>query len=110
MLALTQTATVVPLKTDERGVVRVAGTRVTLESVVFAFLEGATSEEIVQRYPVLELADVYAVIAWYLKNREAVEGYLAAQSAEAALWKARMQALFPVDGLRARLLSRRAKH
>src|SRR5207244_10008836 len=66
----------VPLKADNDGVVRVGGTRVTLDTLVAAFTEGATPEEIVQQYPSLNLADVYSVIAYYLRQRTDVEAYL----------------------------------
>jgi uncharacterized protein (DUF433 family) len=55
-----------PIKTDERGVVRVAETRVTLDTVVTAFLEGCTPEEIKEQYPSLQLSDIYLVIGYYL--------------------------------------------
>jgi len=56
----------VPIHTDAHGVVRVAGTRVTLETIVDAFAAGATAEEIAQQYPTVPLADVYSVIAYCL--------------------------------------------
>ena len=46
----------IPLTVDSDGVIRVAGTRVTLDSVVLAFLDGATAEEIAQQYPSIEPA------------------------------------------------------
>jgi hypothetical protein len=46
-----------PIAKDDDGVLRVAGTRVTLDSIVAAFDLGATPEEIVQRYPSIQLAD-----------------------------------------------------
>ena len=46
----------IPLEADGEGVVRVGGTRVTLDTVVAAFNEGATAEEIVYQYPSLDLA------------------------------------------------------
>lgn len=48
----------VPLTTGPDGVARIGATRVTLDSVVGAFREGATAEEVLQQYPVLRLADV----------------------------------------------------
>ena len=48
----------IPLSVDAHGVVRVGGTRVTLDTVMEAFLEGASAEDIVSRYPSLDLADV----------------------------------------------------
>ena len=51
------------LAADSGGVLRVGGTRVTLESLVHCFHEGATAEEIALRFPTLELADVYSAVA-----------------------------------------------
>lgn len=74
----------VPLEVDRHGVVRVGSTRVTLDSVVSAFRAGATAEQIAQQYPSIELADVYAVITYYLRHRALVEEYLH-ERGEAAL-------------------------
>lgn len=46
---------------DEDQVVRVAGTRVTLDTIVRAFQRGATAEEIAQDYSAVSLPDIYAV-------------------------------------------------
>jgi len=59
----------VPLTTDEDGIVRVAGTRVSLDTVVYAFNQGASAEEILQQYPSLALRDIYATITYYLQHR-----------------------------------------
>jgi hypothetical protein len=59
-MALTIAHKAVPVQAAEEGVVRVGGTRVTLDVVVAAFEEGATAEEIAQQYPSLRLADIYA--------------------------------------------------
>ena len=53
----------VPIQTDTDGVVRVAGTRVTLDTIVGASDAGATAEEIAQ-YSSVPLADVYSVITY----------------------------------------------
>ena len=55
----------------------VAGTRVSLDSVVVAFTEGQTAETIAQAFPVLSLEQTYGSIAFYLANRSAVDAYLA---------------------------------
>ena len=96
----------VPLKTDSEGVVRVGETRVTLESVVGAFKNGSTSEEITLQFPVLELSDVYAVIGFYLKNQAAVEQHLVQQNADAANIRQKIEVKFPPTGIRQRLLKR----
>jgi uncharacterized protein (DUF433 family) len=97
----------VPLAGDEDGVVRVAGTRVTLDSVVSAFEQGATAEEIAQQYPSLRLADVYAVIGFYLRQRPSVEVYLRDRQRQAASARAQNQARLNSGGIRERLLARR---
>ena len=66
----------IPLEIDANGVIRVGGTRITLDTIVAAFGQGATAEEITYQYPSLHLADFYAVIAYYLRRRAAVESYL----------------------------------
>lgn len=58
-MALSFATQTLPLASDCDGVVRVRDTRVTLDTVVSAFCDGATPEEIVQQYPSLDLADVY---------------------------------------------------
>jgi len=57
--------------------IRIAGTRVGIESVLRDYQEGASPEEIVLRYPTLSLEQVHATITYYLANRERVEAYLA---------------------------------
>src|SRR5262245_33888484 len=59
----------VPIHTDADGLVRVAGTRVTLDTIVGAFETGATAEEIAQQYPTVPLVDVYSVITYYLRHK-----------------------------------------
>jgi uncharacterized protein (DUF433 family) len=96
-----------PLARDELGTIRVAGTRVTLEGVASAFDAGATPEEIVQKFPVLPLAAVYAVCAYRLSHRAEVDAYLAAQAGAAEQARSDMEARFPAAGIRERLLARR---
>ena len=56
--------------------VLVGKTRVTLDTVVAAFLAGATAEKIVEQYPSLQLADVYSVIGYYFQRKTEVDTYL----------------------------------
>ena len=59
------------------GVYMVAGTRVSLDSVVYGFLSGHSAESIAQAFPVLLLEQVYGAIAFYLAHRDEVTTYLA---------------------------------
>lgn len=54
-----------------------AGTRVSLDSIVYAFLRGAAPETIAQSYPVLSLEEVFGAIAFYLANQVEVDAMLA---------------------------------
>ena len=77
----------VSMAVDNRGMVRIAGTRITLDTIVGAYNRGDTPEEIVDGFPSLDLAVVYEVIAYYLRHREMVDAYIAEnrRKAEAAL-------------------------
>ncbi len=97
-----------PLRTDDDGVIRVGNTRVTLETVIGAFRNGATPEQIAQDYTTLDLVEIYDVIAFYLYQRAAVDAYLVEQSEEGKKIRAQMEARFDPHGIRDRLLARRA--
>ena len=84
-----------PLITDDHGVVRVGGTRVTLDVVVHAYDAGASPEEIVQSFPTLKLPDVYATIAYLLRHRGEVDAYLAEQAAEAEAIRRTIEERYP---------------
>ena len=99
----------VPLRTDEHGVMRVGKTRVPLDTVVFAFNQGSSPEEIVMSYPTLDLEDVYAIVNYYLHNRAEVDSYLSQREAEAARIREENEKRFPPTGIRARLLARRSQ-
>jgi uncharacterized protein (DUF433 family) len=105
---LTPATAQVPLATDPHGVVRVGETRVTLDSIVGAFRSGATAEEIAQQFPAVALADVYQVIAYYLRYTAEVDTYLSSRQQEAADLRREIETRFDPRGLRARLLARRS--
>ncbi len=73
----------VPLTDDGHGGLLVGDTRVGLEIVLEDFQSGSSPEAIVEHFPVLKLADVYAVIAYFLRHREVIEAYLRASEEEA---------------------------
>lgn len=96
-----------PLIEHSDGFVRVGGTRVTLETVVEVFNEGATAEEIAPQYPVLQLGDVYATIPYYLRQREEVDAYIERQEQRADAARQENLARNDQKGVRERLLARR---
>jgi uncharacterized protein (DUF433 family) len=102
-MSLAISAEPVPLAVNLDGVVRVGGTRVTLDTVITVFKQGATAEEIVYRYPSLRLGDVYASIAFYLNHQEDVEAYLKQRQQQAEEIRQMNEARFDPQGLRDRI-------
>jgi uncharacterized protein (DUF433 family) len=99
----------IPLVRDEAGVLRITGSRVTLDSIVHQFNSGATAEQIQEDFPSLTLREVYAVIAYYLQNTDAVDDYLRGETHAAGEFRREAEALRDTGELRKRLRQRRAK-
>jgi uncharacterized protein (DUF433 family) len=95
-----------PLFTDEDGVVRVGDTRVRLDTVVHAFNQGASAEEILQQYPSLALPDIYATISYYLQHRSSVDDYMKERRQEHDRVRQINESRSGPAGLRERLLKR----
>ena len=100
----------VPIDKNADGVWLIGGTRVTLDTLVAAFADGATAEEIALRYPSLKLADVYLAISFILQNQGEVEVYLQQRQQQAATVRVQNEARFDSTSIRGRLLARRAKN
>jgi uncharacterized protein (DUF433 family) len=98
-----------PLVPDSQGVVRVANTRVTLDTVVTAFLEGCTPEEIGEQYTSLKLPDIYLTIGYYLKHQDEVHAYLAERQLQAETNRHEVEQRFNPIGIRERLLARKSQ-
>jgi uncharacterized protein (DUF433 family) len=96
-----------PIRADDDGVLRVGGTRVRLETIINAFKNGSAAEEILLKYPSLDLTDIYAVITYYLWSHEEVEAYLEERRRTAEIVRRENETRFPPAGVRERLLARR---
>jgi len=97
----------VPLVRDELGRLMVIGTRVPLDTLVAAFERGDSPEAIHESYPSLDLGDIYAVFTYCVRHRDDVAAYMALRSRESSPLRDELEARFPSQGLRARLLARR---
>lgn len=64
------------------GAYRIAGTRVSLDSVVYAFRRGASPESIQRSYPTLTLEQIYGAVAFYLAHTEEIDRHLEAGEKE----------------------------
>lgn len=91
---------------DANNVIRVGRTRVTLDTIIAAFLEGATAEEIREQYPSLQLSDIYVAIGYYLRHQSEVDAYLMERQRLAAEVQQEAERRFNPVGIRDRLLVR----
>jgi len=98
-----------PLRIDERGRIRVGRTRVPLETVLIAFQQGYTPEEITMNFPVLKLEEVYTIVSYYLYNRAVLDAYLEELERIGEENRRQWETLFPTTDLRERLLKRYRK-
>jgi uncharacterized protein (DUF433 family) len=73
----------VPLTLSEEGTIRVTGSGVTLETLVYQYQQGNSAEAILESFPTLKLADIHAVISYYLNHPDQVNEYLNEQEKKA---------------------------
>lgn len=107
MPSLTFEPIAVPLREDEHGAIRVGNTRVTLETLVHQFRQGATPESVAQDFDSLNLRDVYAVFAYYLQHQDEIDEYLRDCDHKAQAVRQQIQTVISQDpNLRAKLLAR----
>src|SRR5262245_19456256 len=96
-----------PLRRDEGGVIRVGNSRISLDLVVEQYESGVTPEDMVRAYDTLVLADVHAVIAYYLRHKDEVRAYLKRRAAQAEALRAKIETERPRVS-REELLARRS--
>ena len=105
-MTLDITADRVPLALDDDGVARVGGSRIPLDTVVCAFMQGATPEQISEQFPSLRLSDIYGVIGYYLDHRDEVDEYLSIRAVQAKEIREEIEARSDLVGIRERLVRR----
>src|SRR5690349_16707758 len=98
-----------PLRVDEGGAVRVGNTRISLDLIVEQYENGMTPEDMVRAYDILVLADVHAVLAYYLRHRNEVRAYLKRRAEEAEVLRAQIEAERPRMSREELLARRRAR-
>ena len=106
-MTLTLQTDCLPLRVDEGGSVRVGTSRISLDLIVEQYENGMTPEDMVRAYDTLELADLYASIAYYLRHRDEVQVYLKRREEEASVLRTQIEAERPRVS-RQELLARRS--
>ncbi len=99
-------ATSPPFRWDEVGGIRVGSSRVTLDSLLASYHNGATPEEIAIQFSVLRLEDIYTTIAYYLNHRQEIDSYLEQRSQQAQQLRQQLSQKHNLVDLRQRLLTR----
>ena len=109
-MSLTLQADPMPLRIDQDGTIRIGNSRLTLDVLIEEYDEGASPEAIVQAFDTVELADVYAVLAYYLRHRDEVATYLRRREEEAEEIQRKLEAAgMTWSGARETLSARRAQ-
>ncbi len=103
---MTLDTTHVPLELDEDNVLRVGGSRVPLDTVISAFMQGATPEQIAEQFPSLRLSDIYSTIGYYLDRRDEIDEYLSARAAHAKELRMKIESRRDIVSIRQRLIRR----
>ncbi len=103
MLLITEN---IPIRQDEHGRWRVGNTRVLLDLVIQAFLNGETPETITEQYPTLSLDDVYLTIGYYLRHRHTLDVYFEQENEQAHKAQLEDEAHYPPTLTRDILLER----
>jgi uncharacterized protein (DUF433 family) len=98
-----------PFVNDKSGIIRVGGTRIPIDTIITAFKNGSTCEEIVYQFPTLKLADVYSTISYYLNHQGEIEAYLKEHSEEANLIRSGVESNIDTREIRMRILKRRTE-
>lgn len=97
----------IPLRVTEEGPIYVGETRVPLDLVIVAYLNGESAEGIAEQYDTLDLGDVYAVLGYYLRHQDEIDEYMKERRQYAADIKAKIEAQQGNQlGLRDRLSAR----
>jgi uncharacterized protein (DUF433 family) len=103
MMTLTLTT---PLVFLNDGTIRVANSRVSLDSIVAEFKKGSTAEQIQEDFSSLSLREIYSALAFYLEQTEFVEDYLKKQRSETVESISFIESQLPNGELRANIRAR----
>ena len=106
MITLSQTT---PLFEDKDGTIRIIGSRIPLDTIVYEFNQGATAEQIQDSFPSLSLRSIYGAIAFYLEHQVVIEAYLRSREQEATELRRMIESRPEIAAFRARLRHRRAQ-
>ena len=80
-----------PLRQDDGGIIRVTGSRVTINILVARYWQGDTFEEIHEGFPSVSVEAIQKIINWYLANRSEVDEYIRKENDEAEMLRRKIE-------------------
>lgn len=89
-----------PLVKNADGTIRIKGSRITLDTVIGQYKQGATAKQIQEDFPTLSLRDVYSVITYYLTYTNEVEAYLKNRKKDAQKIRMKIESDFNTQNFR----------
>jgi uncharacterized protein (DUF433 family) len=87
-----ETVQTVPLTQTPEGVIRVTGTRLPLDTILHHYKQGASAEEISNRFPAVSLAQVHAILSYYLNHQAELDAYLQEQDKASEAFQKQLEA------------------
>lgn len=88
-----ETTQQVPLTLWKDGSIRVKGTRLMLDLIIYQYKQGKSPEQIAESFPAVRVAEVYSIIAYYLTHKDKIEKYLKKQEREAKEIKGKIESM-----------------
>lgn len=106
-MSVEQPVEALPIGKDKQGVYRIAGTRVTLASLIAYFRQGYTAEDLAESFPSVSLENIYLAIGQYLRHQPEYDSYLNVQNEAAERVRMTIESKPGYKELRERLLAAR---
>ena len=106
-MTLTETLTAIPPPIALRdGILFVTGTRVPIDTIIYAYLRGDSPAEIADSFDTVGIENVFAVLSYYHRHKGEVEDYLERGRRESEELHRRMTPILPSRDMRDRLNAR----
>lgn len=106
-MSVEQPVEALPIGKDEQGVYRIAGTRVTLATLIAHFRQGYTAEDLAESFPSISLENIYLAIGQYLRHQQEYDSHLNVHNQVAERVKTAIESKPGYKELRAKLLAAR---
>jgi len=98
-----------PVAPDSGGTIRVKGSRLIIDLIVFRYQEGDTVEDIHDSFPTVSVEQIQKTLSWYLANQSEVDDYIRKRDKEAEILRREIESQSANKALREKLQRRKAE-